>query len=367
MTIILQCIALVFLVSPGWYYLTMVYRADLPLESLTPLEDSWRLCRNQISVRAPSARPALSDPWTIILMAVDATDKKHLEMLKEVHKNLTPLFHQLDQLFPGLHLQLQSRYHTPLLGQLSPELLSSTFQIKDWSLDVTSQQSRFELIVYFSDRDTAPYQAFTVGKSAAVVMVRCVSSACHRDDPHEALAQTVSGLLSLKMRDLLGLTSQESSSRLALEQKELTSAELANIQQLFTKDYIDQSLRLIHSLGDIVDSMTNMEIKDQIRDDIVSSINHLESSILLMCSPKLDTNTSRLALTNALRSVEAASRAYFDPTLVSMLYFPAEHTLAIYGSMFLTTLTTLVMAFFGELKHCRQKRRNATTDTSTSS
>lgn len=52
-----------------------------------------------------------------------------------------------------------------------------------------------------------------------------------------------------------------------------------------------------------------------------------------------------------------AVKAFFDPTMVGMMYFPDEHKLAIYVPLFVPLLFPLISRFFKEIKYQRTKPR----------
>jgi phosphatidylinositol glycan class S len=57
-----------------------------------------------------------------------------------------------------------------------------------------------------------------------------------------------------------------------------------------------------------------------------------------------------------------AEQAFFDPTMVSMLYFPAEHILAIYMPFFVPMIVPMVGSLVREVKQWRRGRAKLKTD-----
>ena len=352
------CALTIAALFPGWVLLTGVTRAELPMGLLEGVAQWWRQCGPppgaSVGAGAAGGLP-LASPWSLVLLAADAGGRRHGEFLRQLHEEMLPLTEQLQEIFPGGDVELLSRYHTPLDGELSPERLSSAFQVHDWIHDVSSQRPRLLLAVYFSDRDPAPYAAFTVGSTAAVAIVHCKTDGCNSDAKHPQIASTVAALFSRQVRALFGL---QTPAAVSLTPLPLSPAELRQLRTRSATESVHQTIRLLSSLGDIAESMPHMEVKPHIRQHFLSATAKLHVAIGHLCSKNSSSSGAQEALSAGLQSVEEARLAYFDPTLVAMLYFPAEHTLAVYGSMFLTLLITVLAALFSEIKHCRARSQS---------
>jgi phosphatidylinositol glycan class S len=57
-----------------------------------------------------------------------------------------------------------------------------------------------------------------------------------------------------------------------------------------------------------------------------------------------------MASQEAKNAIVDAEKAFFDPNMVSMLYFPAEHLLAIYMPFFVPIAVPMVTALYKEFK-----------------
>jgi phosphatidylinositol glycan class S len=69
------------------------------------------------------------------------------------------------------------------------------------------------------------------------------------------------------------------------------------------------------------------------------------------------------ALTHSISAIERSEKAFFDPTMVSMLYFPDEHKYAIYMPLFVPISVPMIMAVIKEFKEARRKRKDAKSKT----
>lgn len=79
-------------------------------------------------------------------------------------------------------------------------------------------------------------------------------------------------------------------------------------------------------------------------------------SLRLSCDA-LQTGDYASSLAHSIRAVERAERAFFNPTMVSMLYFPDEHKYAIYMPLFVPISVPLIMVLVKEVKEMRQRRK----------
>ena len=88
----------------------------------------------------------------------------------------------------------------------------------------------------------------------------------------------------------------------------------------------------------------------------------LSSSTLTTNAPQVHTSApvSQLAALKAsARALTHASRAFFNPGMLALLYFPAEHTYAVYTPLFASIAAPLVGAVVRELSAWRKARRGA--------
>jgi phosphatidylinositol glycan class S len=57
------------------------------------------------------------------------------------------------------------------------------------------------------------------------------------------------------------------------------------------------------------------------------------------------------------RAQQLANLAYFDPSLLPLLYFPEEHKYAVYTPLFGPVSVPLVVGLIRELKEWKERRR----------
>lgn len=110
-----------------------------------------------------------------------------------------------------------------------------------------------------------------------------------------------------------------------------------------------QTLRSIVSL---VKKLENMPVGMDVKGDVLNALEELEAIPTATTTTDMFTH-SRLALS-------FASRAFFNPGMLGQLYFPAEHTYAIY-MLFAPASMPLIVTLIKEIRDW-QKRRKAKTE-----
>lgn len=62
-------------------------------------------------------------------------------------------------------------------------------------------------------------------------------------------------------------------------------------------------------------------------------------------------------LKHSARALTLASRAFFNPGMLALLYFPAEHTYAVYAPLFASVSAPLLGAILREFAAWRRARK----------
>ena len=74
----------------------------------------------------------------------------------------------------------------------------------------------------------------------------------------------------------------------------------------------------------------------------------------------MSSRTSPLAaLKNSARALTFSSRAFFNPGMLALLYFPAEHKYAVYTPLFASVAAPLIGAVLREVAAWRKARKAA--------
>lgn len=90
------------------------------------------------------------------------------------------------------------------------------------------------------------------------------------------------------------------------------------------------TISTLSSLSSLLSSLETIVVRDHIADLVQHSLDALHQ-VRVKLEEELDIGE---AAVQAHSAIVYAEKAFFDPTMVSLLYFPAQHLLAIYVSFF---------------------------------
>jgi phosphatidylinositol glycan class S len=115
--------------------------------------------------------------------------------------------------------------------------------------------------------------------------------------------------------------------------------------------HVKTTISTLSSLYSLVYNLTNMVVKDNIGDLCRDSIDSLHKTLSSIISDSDYDN----AIKYARISLDKAEQAFFDPNMLSLLYFPEEHKYAIYALPFFPIAVQVFKAIYEEIKVRRQK------------
>lgn len=119
-----------------------------------------------------------------------------------------------------------------------------------------------------------------------------------------------------------------------------------------TVENIANAAKTLNSLAQLVTEIPNMVVLEEINTQVRHSLRDLE----LGCEA-LKNADYEAALQHSIRAIKLAEEAFFNPTMVSMLYFPDEHKYAIYMPLFVPISVPLVMAVLKGFKRKAPKEK----------
>lgn len=120
-----------------------------------------------------------------------------------------------------------------------------------------------------------------------------------------------------------------------------------------TVEYIKTSLSTLSSLVKLLDEIGNIVI----RDDIAQLIKESVKSIKEACE-KLKTGNLDIAYEQSRRAFELSEKAFYDSSLLALLYFPEDQKYAIYVPLFLPISIPVILSFFKAVKWLRSSEIN---------
>ncbi|KAG2179107.1 hypothetical protein INT43_001957 [Umbelopsis isabellina] len=279
--------------------------------------------------------------------------------------------------------QYMERQKLPSYYYLTPETLPHFINSAEWNLaSAISTYPTINFILYIPAQNKSPLRihnskgqpvrsnAFLIPRWGGIVI------------KNQPKALTASGALAFgkedlkpfmeifvaQLRTLIGIhdlkkimSPLETSHEISYEsapQTAVTVTELDAVIKQRIAENIVNSIATLKSLAQLVMDIPNMVVLDHIRTEVEISLDSLEQA----CQA-LQQQDYMKALTHSISAIERSEKAFFDPTMVSMLYFPDEHKYAIYMPLFVPVSVPMIMAVVKEFKEARRRRKEAKSKT----
>ncbi|KAJ2041936.1 GPI transamidase component [Coemansia sp. S2] len=153
------------------------------------------------------------------------------------------------------------------------------------------------------------------------------------------------GIFIAQLRELVGIrndTPLTPSRRVSLQRATATGISAWELDALMRQWMVanhQTAITTLQSLVRLVESMENMVVMDEIKTQVDQSLSALRS-----IPQALSRGNQLLAFELAANASYFAEGAFFDPSMVSLLYFPDQHKYAIYLPFFLPVTIPLLAA-----------------------
>ncbi|KAJ2654425.1 GPI transamidase component [Coemansia sp. RSA 1200] len=138
--------------------------------------------------------------------------------------------------------------------------------------------------------------------------------------------------------------------------------ELDALMRQWTIQGRQTAITTLQSLVRLVDSLQNMVVMDAIKTQVDQSLSAL-SAIDSTPPATIAEYSATTSFASAATAAVLAETAFFDPSMVSMLYFPDQHKYAIYFPFFLPVAIPVLSAIKHLVIASRRRRRKAVPDT----
>ncbi|TPX62100.1 hypothetical protein PhCBS80983_g00685 [Powellomyces hirtus] len=109
----------------------------------------------------------------------------------------------------------------------------------------------------------------------------------------------------------------------------------------------------LNSLATLIERLESMVVLDIIQTQVLQALGSLQSAHTSLQSSSNHTQSSL----HARAAITASESAFFDPTMVAMLYFPDEHKYAVYMPLFVPISVPVLIAVLREIKRWKQGRK----------
>ncbi|GJJ67840.1 GPI-anchor transamidase subunit S [Entomortierella parvispora] len=265
---------------------------------------------------------------------------------------------------------------------LTPDKLPNFINTAEWSLASTvSSLPSLNFLVYVPPADQSPLviksgpgappsktNSFLIPRWGGITVLNRPAN-----DPILTVSELepVMKIFLSQLRDLLGLSDLSTSVPagsfpITFQKNEATSMTTWELDQLLRKrisENLVDSIKTLGSLARLVADTPNMVVLDPIQEDVTQALLDVKAAcekVQGSSSSSLSTGSAvEEALQHSRDALEKAESAFFDPTMVSMLYFPDEHKYAIYMPLFVPISVPLLLSLLKELKKWAAAKKEA--------
>nr|XP_040035755.1 GPI transamidase component PIG-S isoform X2 [Gasterosteus aculeatus aculeatus] len=165
----------------------------------------------------------------------------------------------------------------------------------------------------------------------------------------------VMGVFLAQLRLLLGVQSPNAPSGFLVapcSRTGLADWELDRLMWSRSVENVATATTTITSLAQLLDQIGNIVINDNIAEQVSSAVTSLQLAVA-----ELEAGNLRFALQYSKEAILASERAFFDPSLLHLLYFPDDQKFAIYIPLFLPMCVPILLSLLKIVSDARQKRR----------
>ncbi|XP_064323859.1 GPI transamidase component PIG-S isoform X3 [Phalacrocorax carbo] len=161
-----------------------------------------------------------------------------------------------------------------------------------------------------------------------------------------------------QLRLLFGLSREELPPEFLLESpgnEGLADWELDRLLWTHTVENIATVSTTLTSLAQLLDKIGNIVIKDDVASEVYRAVATAQSAVDELAMGHLHS-----AFQASKEAVTSSERAFFDPSLLHLLYFPDDQKFAIYIPLFLPMAVPILLSLAKIVREARQQRKEPT-------
>uniref|UniRef100_W5MFV4 Phosphatidylinositol glycan anchor biosynthesis, class S n=1 Tax=Lepisosteus oculatus TaxID=7918 RepID=W5MFV4_LEPOC len=164
----------------------------------------------------------------------------------------------------------------------------------------------------------------------------------------------VMGVFLAQLRLLLGVQQVHAPPGYLLQSpgnKGLTDWELDRLLWARAVENIATATTTLTSLAQLLDEIGNIVIDDHIAEQVYGAVSSLQLAVA-----ELEAGNLAFAFQSSKEAILSSERAFFDPSLLHLLYFPDDQKFAIYIPLFLPMSVPILLSLLKIGKEYRQSR-----------
>ncbi|THH21162.1 hypothetical protein EW146_g339 [Bondarzewia mesenterica] len=270
-------------------------------------------------------------------------------------------------------IESQLRFHAPLAFEpkivgsdgeevhgLTQDDLKIFVNSAEWTLSSSvSNDPVLHFILFIPSASHAPLRildaddkptssdAFILPQWGGIVLMNLPQNAPSRIHLSTPELDHTFSLFRAQLLTLLGVPNLPAIVALTDPSSPLTDWQLDALHRRRTIENTISSKETLESIVQLVDEIPNMPVGPDVRDDIQDALTALDKVYASASSSPM------LALQYSSQASTLASRAFFNPGMLALLYFPAEHKYAVYTPLFAPVAVPLLVTLFREWKKAR--------------
>ncbi|KAK0495864.1 phosphatidylinositol-glycan biosynthesis class S protein-domain-containing protein [Armillaria luteobubalina] len=284
------------------------------------------------------------------------------DLTNAIHHHVDPIVTALSILH-NFTIESQVQFHAPLAFKpqaldnesfgLTPEDLTVFINSAEWTLSSSSSNDPvLHFILFVPSRSLSHSNSFLIPQWGGVTIYN------PSDDtpPHRYMSSidldTLFPAFSNQLLALLGVPGLRADVRLSPYNNSLLSdwqLDALLRRRAFENDRGAKDT--LRSTVKLVDQIENMPVGQVVRDDVRDALSALEKM------HSLSTNSLVETVRLSADAVTHASRAFFNPGMLALLYFPPEHKYAVYTPLFASAVIPLIAAALREFLAWRRQHR----------
>ncbi|KAG9221676.1 hypothetical protein CCMSSC00406_0005589 [Pleurotus cornucopiae] len=270
------------------------------------------------------------------------------DVSRGIRRYITPLLDQLS-LLHNFTIESQVQYHAPLAfkprpSRLSSEDLSVFVNSAEWSLSSSaSNDPVLHFVAFVPSQPLEMPESFLLPQWGGIVV----------HDPPSLSVDDVFPIFARQLLSLLGVSPLPAGVKYTGDVP-ISRWQLEALLRQRTLENTHSSQDTLLSIVTLVDQIEGMPVGWNVKDDILDALNALDK---VYASSSASLRETAKQSTNA---IVLASRAFFNPDMLALLYFPAEHKYAVYAPLFASAVIPVIAAAVRELLAWRRQRRQQT-------
>ncbi|KAL1718042.1 phosphatidylinositol-glycan biosynthesis class S protein-domain-containing protein [Schizophyllum commune] len=305
--------------------------------------------------------------------AADGTSMLSWPIRENIRRHLTPTLNDLANLY-NFTIESQVQFHAPLAFEpvplrpkeagLTPEQLTVFVNSAEWSLSSSvSNDPVLHFLLFVPKRplhiltdsgEPSPSRAFLIPQWGGIVLadteLLTANPAAQVAADHAAQVDAAFATFRAQLVTLLGVPQLPAGVTARVPLGHVSAWQADALLRRRARESAQEARDTLSSISRLVDQIENMPVGARVRDDVQGALQALEMAYSSASASMLS------AFQHAAHATVLASRAFFSPGMLQLLYFPPEHIYAVYMPLFASALIPLLATAVREVKAWRRER-----------